>query len=146
MEYEKRINDLLKATEVLLESNRDLGERLADSRKQLESCLLALKKSEEEKKNMRGEIEQLKHALYGKRSEKGSNASSLRKNKTKKEAESEYIKSGSKKPETKAAEIADDDDDGVDEDTTPGSPASGGQPTPQWQKGQGTLPESDRVA
>ena len=63
MEYEKRINDLLKATEVLLESNRDLGERLADSRKRLESCLLALKKSEEEKKTMRGEIEQLKHAL-----------------------------------------------------------------------------------
>lgn len=37
MEYEQRINDLLKATEFLLESNRDLGERLADSRKRLES-------------------------------------------------------------------------------------------------------------
>ena len=63
MDYEKRINDLLKAfTQVLLESNRDLGERLADSRKQLESCLSALEKSEEEKKSLQGEIEQLKHA------------------------------------------------------------------------------------
>ena len=89
---------------------------------------------------MRGEIEQLKHALYGKRSEKGSNASSPRKNKTKKEAESEYIKNGSKKPETKAAEIADDDDDGVDEDTMPESPTSGRQPTPQGRKNSGIRP------
>ena len=138
MDYEKRISDFMKATEVLLESNRDLGERLAECRKQLESCLLALEKSEEEKKSMRGEIEQLKHALYGKRNEKVSNASSPRKNKTKKEAESEYIKNGSKKSETKAAESVDDndDDDGVDEDTTLGTPASQEQPVSQEQKDQ----------
>lgn len=87
MDYEKRIGDLLKAVEVLLESNRDMGERLADNRKQLESCLSALKKSEEENKSLREEVEQLKRVLFGKRSEKGSNTSSSGKGKTKKEAE-----------------------------------------------------------
>ena len=94
MDYEKRIGDLLKAVEVLLESNRDLSERLADNRKQLESCLSALKKSEEENKSLRGEVEQLKRALFGKSSEKGSNTSSSGKDKTKKEVENEYIPVG----------------------------------------------------
>ena len=141
MDYEKRISDLLKATEVLLESNRDLGERLAAESarlKELESRLADQKKLEEENKSLRGELEQLRRALFGKHSEKGSNPSSSGRNKTKREAEIEYIKNGSRKPESKPAESADDedDDDGVDEDTTPGSPASQGQPTVQRQKEQ----------